>query len=87
MDLKKAASLISDLYTNASKTPVTNNSITYQYDTRNNLMKAFRTDSDTPIKCGKKAVIVGGGAFGIWGILFAVPLAATAYRLLRSTNS
>ena len=34
-----AASLISDLYTNASKTPVTNNSITYQYDTRNNLMK------------------------------------------------
>lgn len=33
------------------------------------------------------AVIVGGGAFGIWGILFAVPLAATAYRLLRSTNS
>ena len=33
------------------------------------------------------AVIVGGGAFGIWGILFAVPLAATAYRLFRSTNS
>ena len=29
------------------------------------------------------AVIVGGGAFGIWGILFAVPLAAAIYRLLR----
>ena len=34
-----AASLISDLYTNASKTTVTNNSITYQYDTTHNLMK------------------------------------------------
>ena len=34
-----AASLISNLYNNASKTPVTNNSITYQYDAKNNLMK------------------------------------------------
>ena len=34
-----AASLISNLYNNASKTPVTNNSITYQYDTKNSLMK------------------------------------------------
>lgn len=28
------------------------------------------------------AVITGGGAFGIWGILLAVPLTAAAYRLL-----
>ena len=34
-----AASLISDLYNDATKTPVTNNSITYQYDTTHNLMK------------------------------------------------
>ena len=34
-----AASLISNLYNNASKTPVTNNSITYQYDTTHSLMK------------------------------------------------
>ena len=33
------------------------------------------------------AVIAGGGAFGIWGILFAVPLAATTYHLLVSRNS
>ena len=34
-----AASLISDLYNNATKTPVTNNSIIYQYDTTHSLMK------------------------------------------------
>ena len=34
-----ATSLISDLYNNATKTPVTNNSKTYQYDTTNSLMK------------------------------------------------
>ena len=34
-----ATSLISNLYNNATKTPVTNNSITYQYDTKNSLMK------------------------------------------------
>ena len=35
----KAATLISNLYKNATKTPITNNSITYQYDTTNSLMK------------------------------------------------
>ena len=34
-----AVSLITDLYNNATKTPVTNNSITYQYDTAHNLMQ------------------------------------------------
>ena len=34
-----AAALITNLYNNATKTPVTNNSITYQYDTTNSLMK------------------------------------------------
>ncbi|MBQ7870561.1 MAG: AI-2E family transporter [Oscillospiraceae bacterium] len=30
------------------------------------------------------AVTVGGGVFGIWGMLIAVPLAAAVYRLLRN---
>ena len=32
-----------------------------EFLTRNNLMKAFRDDYDTPIKAGKKVVVVGGG--------------------------
>ena len=34
-----AATLITNLYNDATKTPVTNNSITYQYDIKNSLMK------------------------------------------------
>ena len=33
------ASVITNLYISSTKTPVTNNSITYQYDTKNNLMQ------------------------------------------------
>ena len=36
---EKASALITNLYNNSTKTPVTNNSITYQYDTKNNLMQ------------------------------------------------
>ena len=36
---EKASALITNLYNNSTKTPVKNNSITYQYDTRNNLMQ------------------------------------------------
>lgn len=32
-----------------------------EYLTRNNLMKAFLDDYDTPIKSGKKVIVVGGG--------------------------
>lgn len=32
-----------------------------EFLTRNNLMKAFRHDYDTPIKSGKKVAVVGGG--------------------------
>lgn len=32
-----------------------------EFLTRNNLMKAFREDYDTPIKSGNKVVVVGGG--------------------------
>ena len=36
---EKASALITNLYNNSTKTPVKNNSITYQYDTTHNLMK------------------------------------------------
>jgi len=32
-----------------------------EFLTRNNLMKAFLDGYDTPIKCGKKVIVVGGG--------------------------
>ena len=32
-----------------------------EFLTRNNLMKAFLEEYDTPIKCGKKVIVVGGG--------------------------
>ena len=32
-----------------------------EFLTRNNLMKAFLESYDTPIKCGKKVIVVGGG--------------------------
>ena len=45
-----------------------------EFLTRNNLMKAYREDSDTPIKVGKKVVVVGGGNV-------AMDAAGTALRL------
>ena len=36
---EKASALITNLYNNSTKTPVKNNSITYQYDTTHNLMQ------------------------------------------------
>lgn len=45
-----------------------------EFLTRNNLMQAFRKESDTPIKVGKKTVVVGGGNV-------AMDAARTALRL------
>ncbi|MBR2529414.1 MAG: FAD-dependent oxidoreductase, partial [Lachnospiraceae bacterium] len=45
-----------------------------EFLTRNNLMKAFREDYDTPISCGKKVCVVGGGNV-------AMDAARTAVRL------
>ncbi len=45
-----------------------------EFLTRNNLMKSYRSDYDTPINCGKKTVVVGGGNV-------AMDAARTALRL------
>ncbi|MCR5487376.1 MAG: NADPH-dependent glutamate synthase [Lachnospiraceae bacterium] len=45
-----------------------------EFLTRNNLMKAYREDYDTPISCGKQTVVVGGGNV-------AMDAARTALRL------
>ena len=50
-----------------------------EFLTRNNLMKAFRDDYDTPIKAGKKVVVVGGGNV-------AMDAARTALRLGGETH-
>ena len=50
-----------------------------EYLTRNNLMKAFREDSDTPIYRARKAVVVGGGNV-------AMDAARTALRLGAETE-
>ena len=56
-----AATLITDLYNNATKTPVTNNSITYQYDTAHRLMK----DVDGNIRYyGGEAVVLAWQTVG-----------------------
>ena len=50
-----------------------------EFLTRNNLMKAFRDDYDTPIKCGNKVCVVGGGNV-------AMDAARTALRLGAEVN-
>lgn len=50
-----------------------------EFLTRNNLMKAFRSDYETPIFCGKKVIVVGGGNV-------AMDAARTALRLGAETH-
>ena len=54
-----------------------------EFLTRNNLMKAFREDSDTPIKCGKKVVVVGGGNVAMDAARTALRLGAEVHVVYR----
>lgn len=58
-----------------------------EFLTRNNLMKAFRTDADTPIKCGKKAVIVGGGNVAMDAARTALRLGAEVHVVYRRSEA
>ena len=54
-----------------------------EFLTRNNLMKAFREDSDTPIKWGKKVVVVGGGNVAMDAARTALRLGAEVHVVYR----
>ena len=54
-----------------------------EYLTRSNLMKAFREDYDTPIKTGKKVVVVGGGNVAMDAARTALRLGAEVHIVYR----
>ena len=57
-----------------------------EFLTRNNLMKAFRPDTDTPIKCGKKVVVVGGGNVAMDAARTALRLGAEVHIVYRRSE-
>ena len=57
-----------------------------EYLTRNNLMKAFRDDYDTPIYRAKKAVIVGGGNVAMDAARTALRLGAEVHLVYRRSE-
>jgi len=57
-----------------------------EFLTRNNLMKAFRPDSMTPIRAGRKAVIVGGGNVAMDAARTALRLGAETTIVYRRTE-
>lgn len=57
-----------------------------EFLTRNNLMKAFREDSDTPIKVGEKVAVVGGGNVAMDAARTAKRLGAEVYIVYRRTQ-
>ena len=54
-----------------------------EYLTRNNLMKAFRDDADTPIRPGQKVVVVGGGNVAMDAARTALRLGAEVHIVYR----
>ena len=58
-----------------------------EFLTRNNLMKAFREDYDTPIKVGKRVAVVGGGNVAMDAARTAKRLGADVYVIYRRTES
>ena len=58
-----------------------------EYLTRNNLMKAFRDDYDTPIYHAKKAVVVGGGNVAMDAARTALRLGAEVHLVYRRSEA
>ena len=58
-----------------------------EFLTRNNLMKAFRDDFDTPIHCGKKVVVVGGGNVAMDSARTALRLGAEVHVVYRRSEA
>ncbi len=57
-----------------------------EYLTRNNLMKAFRDDYDTPIKAGDKVAVVGGGNVAMDAARTALRLGAEVWIVYRRSE-
>lgn len=57
-----------------------------EFLTRNNLMKAYRDDSDTPVKVGKKVVVVGGGNVAMDAARTALRLGAEVHIVYRRSE-
>ena len=58
-----------------------------EYLTRNNLMKAFREDYDTPIVKGKKVAVVGGGNVAMDAARTALRLGAEVHIVYRRSEA
>ncbi len=58
-----------------------------EFLTRINLMKAYRPDSSTPVKTGRKAVIVGGGNVAMDAARCAKRMGADVYIVYRRTEN
>lgn len=57
-----------------------------EFLTRNNLMKAFKEDYDTPIKAGKKVAVVGGGNVAMDAARTALRLGAEVHIVYRRSE-
>ncbi|MFT4107824.1 MAG: NADPH-dependent glutamate synthase [Lacrimispora sp.] len=58
-----------------------------EYLTRSNLMKAFRSDYDTPIAAGNKVAVVGGGNVAMDAARTALRLGATVHVVYRRSEA
>ncbi len=58
-----------------------------EYLTRNNLMKAFREDYDTPISHGKKVAVIGGGNVAMDAARTALRLGAETHIVYRRSEA
>ena len=58
-----------------------------EFLTRNNLMKAFKEDYDTPIKAGKHVAVVGGGNVAMDAARTALRLGAEVHIVYRRSES